>query len=135
KGACLLVRRDVLEQVGGLDEAFFIYSEEVDLCKRIQQAGWRLYWLPQAEVIHYGAQSTQLVARAMFLNLYRYKVLYFRKRHGERAAALYKVILLLASLARLAASPVACLLARKKRRQCHALTGNYWRLLRLLPDF
>lgn len=135
KGACLLMRRAVVEQVGGLDEAYFIYSEEVDLCKRIQQAGWQLHWLPQAEVIHYGAQSTQLVAREMFLNLYRYKVLYFRKRHGETAAGLYKLILLLASLARLLASPFACLTRGTRRQQCQALTGNYWRLLRLLPQF
>ena len=135
KGACLLIRRDLFEQVGGLDNAFFIYSEEVDLCKRIQQAGWQLYWVPQAEVIHYGAQSTQLVAREMFLNLYRYKVLYFRKRHGARTAVLYKVVLLLASLARLAASPFACVGHKAQRQDCRALTANYWCLLCLLPEF
>ena len=135
KGACLLVRRKVLEQVGGLDEDFFIYSEEVDLCKRIQQAGWQLYWLPPAEVIHYGAQSTQQVAHEMFLNLYRYKVLYFRKRHGTRSATLYKIILSLASIARLAVSPAACLTHRSRRQRYCALTVNYWRLLRLLPEF
>src|ERR1041385_437718 len=49
-GACLLLRKEVLDQVGFLDEHYFIYSEEVDLCYRIQHTGWRIYWVPQAEV-------------------------------------------------------------------------------------
>ena len=69
-GACLLLRRTVLDQIGLMDESYFIYSEEVDLCYRVQQAGWHLYWVPQAQVIHYGGQSTQQVAAEMFMRLY-----------------------------------------------------------------
>ncbi|MDP2727242.1 MAG: glycosyltransferase family 2 protein, partial [Dehalococcoidia bacterium] len=47
-GACMMVRRDVVEQVGLLDEAFFIYCEEIDWCMRIKRAGWHIYCLPQA---------------------------------------------------------------------------------------
>jgi hypothetical protein len=54
----LLLRKEVLEQVGFLDEDFFIYCEEVDLFYRIQRAGWRIYWVPQAEMVHFGGQST-----------------------------------------------------------------------------
>ena len=81
-GACLLVRKEVLDQVGFLDEDYFIYSEEVDLCYRIQHGGWRLFWVPQAEMVHFGGQSTQQVPSEMFLNLYHGKIKYFRKHYG-----------------------------------------------------
>lgn len=65
-GACLMVRRSVLEQVGVLDPAYFMYSEEIDLCYRIQRAGWRIYWAPTAVIDHYGGPGTRQVAASMF---------------------------------------------------------------------
>jgi N-acetylglucosaminyl-diphospho-decaprenol L-rhamnosyltransferase len=132
-GACLILSRDALDQVGLLDEDYFIYSEEVDLCYRLRQAGWRLYWLPQAVVIHYGGQSTRQMAAAMFLHLYQGKVLYFRKHHGQPAAQLYKLILLIAALARLLLSPLAWLVRPPQRHQHLALASHYRRLVRALP--
>ncbi|MFQ5596281.1 MAG: glycosyltransferase family 2 protein [Anaerolineae bacterium] len=135
QGACLLLRRAALEQIGLLDEGYFIYSEEVDLCYRLRRAGWRLYWLPAARVVHYGGQSTQQVAAEMFLRLYRGKLLYFRKNHGRLAAQLYKLILLAAALARLALAPLAWLERSPRRRRHLALAGRYGRLLRALAGF
>jgi GT2 family glycosyltransferase len=83
QGASFLLRRSVLDQVGFLDGDYFMYSEEVDLCRRIQQAGWRLYWVPQSQVIHYGGQSTRQIAADMFLQLYLGKLKYFRKHNGR----------------------------------------------------
>lgn len=51
-GACMMVRREVITEVGGLDEGFFIYAEELDWCYRIRQAGWHVWFTPEAEVIH-----------------------------------------------------------------------------------
>lgn len=99
-GACLLLRRSIVQEIGLFDERFFMYSEEVDLCTLLRAAGWRIDYLPTAEVTHYGGQSTRLVAEAMFLELYRSKVLYFRKHDGERVAAQYKRLLWLAALTR-----------------------------------
>ena len=57
-GAALMVRREIIEQVGVLDTRFDpIYSEEVDWCYRIKKAGWKIYSLPDAKVIHYGSQT------------------------------------------------------------------------------
>jgi GT2 family glycosyltransferase len=56
-GACMMIRREVLEQVGLLDEAYFMYGEEKDLCYRAKQAGWRVACVPEAEVVHHGGQS------------------------------------------------------------------------------
>ncbi len=56
-GACLLVRKEVIDRVGMLDERFFMYLEEVDWCYRIKKAGWRVVYLPAAQVIHHYGQS------------------------------------------------------------------------------
>ena len=132
-GACLLLRKEVLDQVGFLDEDYFIYSEEVDLCYRIQRAGWSIYWVPQAEVVHFGGQSTQQVPAEMFLNLYHSKIKYFRKHYGWPGAQIYKLILRIAALSRILLAPFV-IFEHSSRRQKHlTLVDRYWRLVRALP--
>jgi hypothetical protein len=133
KGACLILRFEALSDVGLLDEDYFIYSEEVDLCYRVQKAGWRLFWVPQAQVIHFSGQSTQQVAQEMFLRLYQGKILYFRKHYGGFAVQIYKLILYAASLWRLLLTPLV-FLEEPSQRQLHlTLSTNYWRLIGALP--
>lgn len=132
-GACLLVRRRALDTVGLLDEAYFMYSEEIDLCYRLQNAGWPLHWVPQARLIHYGGQSTRQVASEMFLQLYRAKIHYFRKHHGRVSAQLYKLILLCASLPRLTLPLVSALVRKRQRPQTITLVRNYWQLCLKIP--
>lgn len=133
-GACIMIRREALNNVGPFDESYFMFSEEVDLCFRIQQAGWQLYWVPQAQIVHYGGQSTQQVALEMFLQLYRGKLFYFRKHYGRFAGMVYKVILLLSSLFRLAITPLVLLESTSRRRQHLTLAARYWRLVLALPN-
>jgi GT2 family glycosyltransferase len=134
-GACLLVRREALDQIGLMDEAYFMYSEEVDYCRRLRDAGWQLYWAPQAEVVHYGGQSTRQVATEMFLRLYAAKLRYFRKHDGRRAGQVYKLILFAAVLFRLVLLPLALLAPRPKRKEQLLLAGRYWRLAQALPAY
>jgi N-acetylglucosaminyl-diphospho-decaprenol L-rhamnosyltransferase len=101
KGACFLLRREALEQVGGLDEQYFMYTEEVDLCYRLAQAGWALWWVPQATVTHYGEASSKQVREAMYVQLYRSKIQFYRKTGGERRAARFKRLVRLAYWPRL----------------------------------
>lgn len=134
QGACLILRRPALDQVGLLDEGYFMYSEEVDLCYRIKQAGFFLYWVPGARVIHYGAESTKQIAMEMFLHLYQSKILYFRKHHGHIAAWIYKLILFGAAFSRLILTPIA-FLERRQIRQGHLTLSNQYRhLLWMLPS-
>jgi N-acetylglucosaminyl-diphospho-decaprenol L-rhamnosyltransferase len=107
KGACLLLRRDALDQVGLLDEAYFVYTEEVDLCFRLARAAWQLWWVPGAEVVHREAQSTRLAAEPMYLQLYRSKVQFYRKFGGPRRAEKFKWVLRLAYWPRLAVAAIA----------------------------
>ena len=64
-GSCLLVRRTAFEQLGGFDEGFFMYFEDVDLGMRLAQHGWRIRYEPSAQVTHYGAHSTDSQRRVM----------------------------------------------------------------------
>jgi GT2 family glycosyltransferase len=104
KGACMMLRRTALEQVGSFDESYFMYTEEVDLCYRLTQAGWELWYAPQAQVIHYGEASSHQAAEAMYVQLYRSKVQFYRKHGGERRAGRFKRLVRVAYWPRLAAA-------------------------------
>jgi len=132
-GACLLLRHEVLDQVGLMDEDYFMYSEEIDLCIRVQRAGWLLAWVPQAQIVHFGGQSTKQVAQDMFLRLYRGKIRYFRKNNGWLAAQAYKLILVAASLGRLMLIPLVVFEQPAIRKQHLVLSSNYCLLLATLP--
>lgn len=83
KGAAFMMRRAALEEVGTLDERFFIWFEEVDLCKRMIQAGWKVRYTPEAVVMHHGGESFGQVfgpSRQRMFNASLRK--YFRKHHG-----------------------------------------------------
>lgn len=56
-GSCMLIRRDVIDQIGYLDEQFFAYQEDTDFCLRARQAGWKVYYYPNSKIIHYGGQG------------------------------------------------------------------------------
>lgn len=133
QGASFIVRKAILDKIGFLDGRYFMYSEEVDLCYRLQKAGWKLYYVPASRVIHYGGQSTKLVAADMFLQLYLGKLMYFRKHYGRLAGIGYKLILLLAALSRLAMAPLAWLQKPPHRQKNLALARHYGRLLVALP--
>jgi GT2 family glycosyltransferase len=94
KGACLIVRRAALDPAAPLlDEQYFMYTEEVDLCYRLSQAGWKLYWVPQAVVTHFGEASSRQAYTRMYVQLYRSKVQFYRKFGGELRAWRFKQLL------------------------------------------
>lgn len=94
-GACMLLRRAVLDQIGGFDEGFFMYSEELDLCRRAVDAGWQVVYLPDAVVTHYEGQSSGQVVAARHIRFHTSRVRYVRKHHSAAAAAAVRAFLLL----------------------------------------
>ncbi len=128
-GACILMKTELYWELGGFDEAYFIYSEEVDLCERIRATGRRLMYCPQAVITHLGGQSTGQVADEMFLELYRNKVKFFRKRRGKLNTALYKGVLWAASISRLLGSRLSALLKRSDSDHVTTKTRQYRKLL------
>jgi hypothetical protein len=93
-GACLMARRKILQDVGPLDEAYFMYSEELDWCRRVKEAGWQIVFLPQAEVIHHVGKSSEQAVTERHINYQRAKLRYFRKFHGRSASGVLRVVLL-----------------------------------------
>jgi len=88
QSAALLVRRSAVEQVGWLDPAFFVYSDETDLCKRLGDAGWTTLYVPGAEAIHYEQLSSDRSSgERRIVEFHRNRDLYVRKHHGRLAAA------------------------------------------------
>ncbi len=82
-GADMLVRREAAEQVGWLDERFFIYCEEIDWSIRIKRAGWQIWAVPQSEIVHLEAQSTRQFRQAMFVELWRSRFQLFDKHYSR----------------------------------------------------
>src|SRR5262245_8053838 len=83
-GACILARREVIEQVGGMDEQFFMYSEEVDWCYRVRRAGWAIWQIPTARVTHVGGAATRQFRTRMLTALYESRLRFFGKHYRPR---------------------------------------------------
>ncbi len=93
-GAALMARREAVEQVGPLDEGFFMYSEELDWCRRFRGVGWRAVYLPTAQIVHYVGKSSEQVLPARHIHFQTSKVRYFRKYHGPVVAEVLRLFLL-----------------------------------------
>lgn len=93
-GACIMAPRQVVSQVGGLDEEYFMYSEELDWCRRIKSQGWRIVYFPEAKVVHHVGKSSEQAVTARHINFQRAKLRYTRKYHGAGRAALLRLYLL-----------------------------------------
>lgn len=100
-GCYMLVRREVVEGVGGMDDDFFMYGEEAEWCFRIRKAGWSVLYYPGARVIHYAGQSTKQEEVPMNLAMARSQLLFLQKTQGCRAAYVANLIMLLRDFQRL----------------------------------
>ena len=80
-GACMLVRRAAIAEVGGMDEAFFMFNEDVDWCRRMKSAGWTVTFVPEARVVHHVGASRSKVAAKVILERHRGMIHYFHKHH------------------------------------------------------
>ncbi|MCS6840213.1 MAG: glycosyltransferase family 2 protein [Roseiflexus sp.] len=132
-GACLMVRTDVVKRIGLFDEQFFMYSEEIDLCYRLQQEGFKNYYLPTVSATHLWGGSSRRIRHESFLRLYQSRVKFFRKHYGERTAQWYKAILSLSSLIRVLAGGL--INAVHYNPVVHATSRDYMALLRVVWAF
>ena len=121
--ACLLLRKAAADQVGGVYEDYFMYSDETDLQYRIQQAGWRVYYLPQVLTTHFGGQSASHWRRRRLI--YRGKLLFFSRNYGLGKTMLLRAIFLVASLLKIVAWAALWVLRRWRQRAVHEIEANY----------
>jgi len=79
-GSCMLIRRNVIEQIGFLDERFFAYQEDADYCYRARQAGWQVYYVPGAQIVHYGGLGgSHIDPYRSIIEWHKSYFLYYRK--------------------------------------------------------
>jgi len=97
-GACMIVRKKVIDNVGLLDENFFMYSEDIDWCYRIKKGGWDIYYYPEAEIMHLNGQSSKQKPIKSELEYYRSKYKYFKKHKGYLYSLFYRVMVSLIML-------------------------------------
>lgn len=86
-GACLMVRRSLFDSAGLLDENFLLYWEEIDWCRRIREGGSEVWFVPEAEVVHFGGASTSLLGKERRDRIFLQSMLYYYRKHGHRIAA------------------------------------------------
>jgi len=128
-GACILMRRRAIEEVGLLDEDFFMYSEELDWCRRAKERGWKVIYLPEAKVVHYGGKSSEQVVPFRHIQFQRSKIIYFRKHYGLWPAALLHVFLLGMYFYELVMEALKWLVGHKRPLRA-ARVRAYWQVLR-----
>jgi GT2 family glycosyltransferase len=95
--SCLLARRGALEAVGGFDEAYFLYQEDVDLCLRVRRAGWRILFTPRAEVVHLLGRSMAEAGARPRIEYHRSHLRFYRRHNGLRATLLLRLYFLVLS--------------------------------------
>jgi N-acetylglucosaminyl-diphospho-decaprenol L-rhamnosyltransferase len=122
-GAFLLVRTEVVRQVGGLDERFFFYGEDIEFCHRVWRQGYRVHYDPTATTLHLGGQSsdpTRMATRVRSNQTWRGRYLVQRLCYGRLAAAVVRIVDAVAMAGRCAAFALAGRRARGRLAECAA---------------
>jgi GT2 family glycosyltransferase len=91
-GACLMIRREVIDQIGLLDEQFFLYAEELDWCYNARKRGWTVVALPTVEMVHYQGKSSEQLKDRSLAYLIETKLRYYRKNRGLPNALLVSLV-------------------------------------------
>lgn len=133
-GACLMIRRETLRQVGLLDEAYFMYCEDADWCRRARQAGWELWYVPQARILHHHGASSEGNREAMIVEYNRSRLIYFRKFESLRQARWVKGMMLGGALLRLLIWSFQGLFSPKARQQQQMWYRVFKASLKLSPN-
>ncbi|MEM7334306.1 MAG: glycosyltransferase family 2 protein [Chloroflexota bacterium] len=128
-GAALLTRRSIIERVGGLDEDYFMYSEELDWCRRIKAAGWEVIYYPSAQIVHHLGKSSEQAVTHRHINFNKAKLRYFRKYHGPMVAFALRAFLLLTYLQQLLLELLKGIIGHKRPLRWQR-AKSYWQVVR-----
>ncbi len=129
-GACMLVRREAMEQVGLLDEEFFLFLEETDWCSRMKKAGWKIYHIPQAEVLHFQGKSAEAEKGKARIEYYRSRYHYFRKNRGSFQFSVLLIGLIIKLLVELVFGTIGCVFTLFMVKKWRTKLSTYLYLMR-----
>ncbi|NIN65598.1 MAG: glycosyltransferase [Anaerolineae bacterium] len=115
-GAFLMVRREVVEQVGGLDEQYFMYAEDLDWALRAKKAGWKVYYYPEVTVLHYKRQASEQNRRRAQFEFWRAMYIFYNKHYADDTRS-WLHYLVLAGLALLGGREMVGEIVRSEREQ------------------
>ena len=137
-GACMMVRREALDQVGALDENYFLFLEETDWSYRMKKAGWKIYHVPQAEVFHFQGKSAEGDKKRARVEYFRSRYHFFKKNRGGVQWTILLAGLLIRLgcelLAMTAGSLVTLFMVRNWRRKLSIYAYLFWWHVRFCPE-
>lgn len=114
-GACMLIRRAVIDQIGSFDERYFAYQEDADYCFQAQKAGWKIFYVPSAQIIHYGGQGgSRVQPLRSIIEWHRSYYLFYRKNLAKDYFFLVNWLYYLGMLLKLGLALAANLFRREK---------------------
>lgn len=116
-GCCVMFRGSILRALGGFDERFFYYYEDVDVCHRVWRAGYSILYTPAVTITHLGGQSTRRAPLAFEVDKYRNRYRYFYKYYGRRGVRCCRLVALAWVVLRYVAHGAACLVKPTENRK------------------
>jgi GT2 family glycosyltransferase len=128
-GAALMIRREAWQQVGPLDEGFFMYFEELDWCRRCRAAGWEIHYLPSAGIIHHEGKSSEQVTTARTIRFQRSKIRYYRKYFGAGWSLVIRLFLLGTFAFQLGEETIKWLVGHRRALRRERMS-SYWQVLK-----
>jgi GT2 family glycosyltransferase len=136
-GACMMIRRDAMAQVGLLDEDYFLFLEETDWCYRMKRAGWKIYHVPQAEVYHFQGKGVEIEKKRARVEYFHSRYHFFKKNRGSLQWAILLVGSFIKLMVELLIMAVGCLFTcfavKKWKRKLSIYSYLMWWHLRGCP--
>lgn len=129
QGSALMTRHEIYEEIGGLDTDYVMYSEEMDWCKRIRNAGWRAIYLGTAQIIHHAGKSTDQIGAQKHIWFQESKLRYFKKHHGAGFATILRIFLIVNYLWQIGIEGTKAIIGHKRDLRKERVK-TYWQVLR-----
>lgn len=131
-GACLMLRKETIEQVGLLDEQFFVFFDEVDYCFRIKKSGWKIVFYPDAKIIHYVSQSFKKWEESKVFYQYHLSMYkFFKKHYGKKKLFFLKFLVIFGLLLRTIGWLFIYLFSPNNRKRAKDLIKGYYEVIKI----
>lgn len=127
QGSCLMIRKSILDEIGLLDESFFMFFEETDICYRIKKSGKRVVYCPEASVIHFGRSGMGYYDKMSIVQYHQSLLKFIYKHFSVRYRVLFRCAVFVRSLVRAILLSFAGLLIDSRRTEFYSRSQGYWK--------